>query len=49
MKNKKIILAALLVIATGFGKSKLIESDLSTETLSNYEIVSENIDFESRL
>ena len=48
MKNKKIILAALLVIATGFGKSKLIESDLSTETLSNYEIVSENIDFEEK-
>lgn len=48
MKNKKLILAALLVIATGFGKSKLIESDLSTETLSNYEIVSENIDFEEK-
>ena len=48
MKKNKAILAALLVVATSFGKNKLIKNDLSTETFSNYEITSENLEFKEK-
>lgn len=47
MKNKKAILAALLVVVTSFGKNKIIKNDLSAEAFSSYEI-SENPDFKEK-